>query len=300
MTQWARSTPSSPRTAPGSTAAADRRPEQDRSRARAGRSGSRDERIVAVFPLSCATGAGDRRVPQGALLAVPQPAPVDGRPEDAVARLPRLPPDSRKRGPGASCAPRTGFRVVGTPPERGGARACAPRGRREARRRGPGRRGVVRVHPVIGLFGGAFDPAAQRARRASSCGATRLSSSTPRSSSSQGRPATRRLRRRRRNGSSSPARRSPESRSFSTRTGVQWRCCAHIPEWEGAIVSARRRRVRRLPRLEGARGGAPARAPRRCDPARLPARAARRRPRGAEDAGARRVLRPRAASDRLA
>ena len=91
-----------------------------------------DERIVAVFRALVRDRRGRRRVPPGALHARPGArAPVEAT-ADELADFLVYRPASRRPGAGASCAPRRGFRVVGTPPERAGARAGAARGRAHA------------------------------------------------------------------------------------------------------------------------------------------------------------------------
>ena len=99
-------------------AAADRRAEQDRPAARAGPLPVEDERIVGVFRVSCATGAGIDDLKR-ALFELCPAAPRADAEEDA----PELPDflDYRPQPPGAPDVPdlRTdrGFRVVGEAPE---------------------------------------------------------------------------------------------------------------------------------------------------------------------------------------
>ena len=118
--------------------------------------GIADERIVAVFRISCATGAGLERVPLRAVHARTR-AGAARRGRRRPARVPGLPAEP----PGAALEPPAdGGRLPrhGLASERGRARARAPRGGRTPWRLRRGGRRVVRVRAVIGLFGGAFDP----------------------------------------------------------------------------------------------------------------------------------------------
>ena len=115
-----------------------------------------DPRIVAVFRVSCATSVGIEELRSALFTLVPEPAPVV-RGEVEVARVPRLP--ARAEGPPVEPdANRGRLPRRRHAAERGGARARTPRGRRPPRRERPAGRGVVPVHPVTGIFGGAFDP----------------------------------------------------------------------------------------------------------------------------------------------
>ena len=76
-----------------------------------------DARIVAVFPVSCATGAGIDELRSALFTLVPEPPGRTYRTRRRCRRrLPRLPP--RAEGPrrGAFCAPRTASASSGTPP----------------------------------------------------------------------------------------------------------------------------------------------------------------------------------------
>ena len=122
--------------------------------------GIEDDRIIRVFRVSAATGAGIEELRRALFELVPEedvvPRPstrrelVDYlvyRPEPAKRRLPRLP---HRDG-----LPRHG-QAAGARAARGDPQGCRrARGRRGAARR---RRARVDVTPGAGLYGGAFDP----------------------------------------------------------------------------------------------------------------------------------------------
>ena len=115
-----------------------------------------DPRIVAVFRVSCATSVGIEELRSALFELVPEPSLRCARSRGGDG-VPRLPP--RAEGQGLEPDANRGRLPRRRPPaERGRARACAPRGRRPPRRERPAGRGVVPVHPVTGIFGGAFDP----------------------------------------------------------------------------------------------------------------------------------------------
>ena len=64
-----------------------------------------DERILRVFALSCATGAGLEEFRRGLFELVPpaEPEPVDVT--ESMARLPRVPAAAARGAPTGSCAP---------------------------------------------------------------------------------------------------------------------------------------------------------------------------------------------------
>jgi GTP-binding protein len=76
--------------------------------------GIADERIVAVFRISCATGAGIDELRLALFRLVPEPPPVAGE-EDAVADFLVYRPQPPPR-PWSLLRIEGGFRVVGTPP----------------------------------------------------------------------------------------------------------------------------------------------------------------------------------------
>ena len=115
-----------------------------------------DPRITAVFPLSCATGEGLDDFRRRLFALVPEPEGEE-RSEDELADFLVYRPQPKARG-WRLLRTEDGFRVVGTPPSRGGARARAPRGRRQGRRDRRDRRRGIRARLMVGLFGGAFDP----------------------------------------------------------------------------------------------------------------------------------------------
>ena len=73
-----------------------------------------DPRVVRVFALSSATGAGRRRLPPLAVRAVPARRGAAARGRRAAA-LPRLPPEARQRRRFRILRTDRGFRVHGTP-----------------------------------------------------------------------------------------------------------------------------------------------------------------------------------------
>src|SRR5581483_8603059 len=73
-----------------------------------------DDRIVAVFPISCATGAGIDGLRLALFRLVPEPAPVDAE-DDPVADFLVYRPQPPPR-PWSLLRIEGGFRVVGTPP----------------------------------------------------------------------------------------------------------------------------------------------------------------------------------------
>ena len=137
-------------------AAADRRAQQDRSRAR---SGVRDRRPAdrrRVPGLLRDQRRASRSCASALFTLVPEPAPVV-RGEEEVPDFLVYRPEPKAR-PWSLMRTEDGFRVVGTPPsEEELERALREAGARRGVER-PDRGGVVRVHPVTGIFGGAFDP----------------------------------------------------------------------------------------------------------------------------------------------
>ena len=121
-------------------APADRRPEQDRPRARAPSFAIEDERVIAVFPLSCATGEGLEEFRRRLFALVPEPEPVEhGEDELADFLVYRPQPKARHVAAAAHRArlPRRRHAAV-----RRGARARAAR--RRARRTAPRSRSATR------------------------------------------------------------------------------------------------------------------------------------------------------------
>ena len=176
-----------------------------------------DERIVAVFPLSCATGEGLDEFRRRLFTLVPEPEPVGTAGRGRGRRLPRLPPPAE----GAAVAP-------AAHPGR------LPRGRDPAERRGARARAAAPQAPVPGRRSRSarnrssssrdralrrrVRPAAQRARRAPGQGEAGASASSKRWLSWPLRRGTRRSRRPPRRDSRSPGPRSRARRSCSTST----------------------------------------------------------------------------------
>ena len=159
--------------------AADRRPEQDRPRAGRRSSTISDERIIAVFRISCATEPGSTSCERRSSRSFPRRCSVP----ETTRRLPTSSSTarSRRRAAGACSARRTGFRVVGTPPSeeeleralRRGRRAqAAPRSRSARSRSSSSRDRALRRR---------LRPAAQRPRGAA-CARARRSSGSARAS----------------------------------------------------------------------------------------------------------------------
>ena len=109
--------------------------------------GIEDERIIRVFRVSAATGAGIEELRRALFELVPQ---------EEVAQAPRLP-----AGGGAPLLPRLSHRDR-LPRHREAAGARAARGDPQGGRRARGRRGAARRRgagvAAVGLYGGAFDP----------------------------------------------------------------------------------------------------------------------------------------------
>ena len=80
-----------------------------------------DERILAVFPLSCATGEGVEQFRRSLFSLIPPPVEVAFDVEEAVADFLVYRPKPR-RPPFRILRTDRGYRVVGRPPGRGGAR----------------------------------------------------------------------------------------------------------------------------------------------------------------------------------
>jgi hypothetical protein len=76
--------------------------------------GIEDERVIAVFPVSCATGAGIDEFRKRLFTLVPEPAPVEA--SDDVPDFLVYRPEPRAR-PWRLLRTQDGFRVVGTPSE---------------------------------------------------------------------------------------------------------------------------------------------------------------------------------------
>ena len=227
-------------------AAADRRAEQDRPRARAADvRRSRTTRIVARLPRSRArrarasTSSGAR-----SSRSCPEPAPRRRR-RGRARRLPRLPAAAE----GARLAPPPHrARLPRRRRRRPGTRSSSGRCARPARSEGAtveiGDEELELV-PMIGPLRRRVRPAAQRARRARArrrrtrSGSTRLVVLVAAAPGAQAR-----RRRPPRRGSSSRAPRSPATRSCSTSTRARSTCCATHPEWDDAALPDRRRRVR--------------------------------------------------------
>ena len=154
-----------------------------------------DERIVAVFRVSCATGEGIDELRSALFTLVPEPA-SGRRGEGEVADFLVYRPEPKAR-PWSLLRTEDGFRVVGHAAERGGARARAARGRRAPRRR--------RSRSARSRSSSCRDralrrrvrPAAQRSRRAARRSAARARPRRDASWSSRPSRATRRSRRRR-------------------------------------------------------------------------------------------------------
>ena len=262
-------------------AAADRRAEQDRPRARAGRSAIDDARDRRRLPRSPARPARGSRSSASALFTlVPEPAPSD-RADDELPEFLVYRPEPKAR-PWRLLRTEGGFRVVGTPPrEEELERALREAGARRARRSRSATRRSSSCRE-LGLFGGAFDPphsghVALCAQREAALGLdARDRGRRGRSRAQGGRDAGRSPARAR-------ARGVPGRRGRPRRPRAHGRhCCAHHPEWEDAwfLLGADEfadflgwkepDEVLRLVRLA------------RRDAAGLPARAARRRARGVE------------------
>ena len=116
-----------------------------------------DERIVDVFRVSCATGAGIDELKLALFRLCP------AAPEPVFEEAPEL-PDFLEYRPAAACAPYLPAlsHRPGLPHRRRGAAGRGARGRAQGRRspQGPGsrdRRGRAGVG-VVGVFGGRFDP----------------------------------------------------------------------------------------------------------------------------------------------
>ena len=121
--------------------------------------------MIAVFPLSCATGEGLDEFRRRLFALVPEPEPVRAR-RGRARRLPRLPPAAEGARRGGCCRTDGGFRVLGTPPSEEELERALRAAGREGRRDGRDRRRGVRARLMIGLFGGVVRPAASRPRRA--------------------------------------------------------------------------------------------------------------------------------------
>ena len=234
-----------------------------------------DDRVLAVFALSCATGAGARRVPRRLFALVPEPA-GRGRADDELAEFLVYRPEPKARA----------WRLLAHRPrlprrrhaaERGGARARAPRRRRAQRRRGRGRRGELRARPLTRLrtLRRLLRPAARRPRRARARGEGGARP-RPRARARRRRPGPQADRDAGRGAARARARGVPRRRGRPRRPRAHRRPAARPPRVGRPGLPRRRRRVRRLPGLEGAGRGAAPRAPRRRDAAGLPARAPRR------------------------
>ena len=283
-------------------AAADRRAEQDRPAPEPPTvRGRRPSAWSRCFALSCATGEGIDELPARAVRARARARRrVAGRRATSSRTSSSTGPQPKARRAGACCAPSA---ASASSARRRARRSSSARSARPARARAPRSRSArrdVRVRPVIGLFGGAFDPphnghvallrAAQRGARARAR-ARRSSPPTPGHKQVET-PAAVRL---------ELARAAfPGDEVVLDEHAAHGRHAARPSGVGRAGVPARRRRVRRLPALEGAGGGAAARAARRRDAARAIRASGSTGARAARRARARALLRARAAPDLLA
>ena len=236
--------------------------------------GIEDERIIRVFRVSAATGAGIEELRRALFELVPQEEVVPALEQAELVDYPRLPAASRRAARSACSGPRRGFRVTGKPPEPEQLEAILKAaGAREgdevaARRRGArveSRRSTA-AHSTRRTTG---TSQSRTRRRSSSAAAARRA--RRRGAGTQGRRPCRRRR-----GSSSRAPRSRTTTCGSIRTRARSTCCADERVRRSALRD-RGRPVLRLPRLEGAGCRARAGSARRRHAARLPAGAARRR-----------------------